>query len=211
MPTKFGNAEVSEADKTLAKALSHPVRAQVLTILNARVASPTQIAQELELPLGNVSYHVKELEKYGCIELVRTRPARGGTEHFYRGVSQSYLSDEFFAKLSYAVRNSLSMAGIRVIIGAIRDSLESGLFDRRKDRHVVAVTYELDGQGWKEAKEVCDNALDRLIEIGAASEGRRVEGQEHGGKGLRATFIQLAFESPSGSPQAHELGEIART
>jgi len=41
---------------------------------------------------------------------------------------------------------------IRVIVGAIRDSLKSGLFDRRKDRHVVAVTYELDGQAWKEAK-----------------------------------------------------------
>lgn len=70
MATKFGKAEVSEADKTLAKALSHPVRAAALTILNARVASPTEIATELELPLGNVSYHINELEKYGCVELV---------------------------------------------------------------------------------------------------------------------------------------------
>lgn len=132
------------------------------------------------------------------------------TEHFYRGVTQQYLSDDFFKKLSYAVRNSLSMAGIRVIIGAIRDSLEADLFDKRTDRHVTAVTYELDGQGWKEAKRVCDEGLERLIEIGAASEGRRIEGERRGGKGLRATFIQLAFESPAGSPQEHELGEITK-
>jgi DNA-binding transcriptional ArsR family regulator len=208
MPTKFGRAEVSDADKTLAKALSHPVRAAALTILNARVASPTEIADELELPLGNVSYHVNELAKYGCVELVRTEPKRGATEHFYRGVSQQYLSDDFFSKLSHAVRNSLSMAGIQIIIGAVRDSLESGLFDKRTDRHVAAVTYELDGRGWKEAKEVYDGALARLVEIGAASEGRRVEGERSGGKGLRATFVQLAFESPAGSPRDHEVGEV---
>jgi DNA-binding transcriptional ArsR family regulator len=208
MATKFGKAEVSEADKTLAKALSHPVRAAALTILNARVASPTEIATELELPLGNVSYHVNELEKYGCVELVRTRPNRGALEHFYRGVTQQYLSDDFFDKLSYAVRNSLSMAGIRVIIGAIRDSVEARLFDKRTDRHVMAVTYELDGQGWKEAKQLYDDSLKRLIEIGAASEGRRVEKDRRGGKGLRATFVQMAFESPVGSPKDHELGEV---
>lgn len=98
MPTRFGKAEISRADKTLAKALSHPVRAQALTILNARVASPSEIAEELELPLGNVAYHVNELEKFGCVELVRTVPKRGATEHFYRGVAQKYLSDDFFGK-----------------------------------------------------------------------------------------------------------------
>lgn len=209
MPTRFGKAQVSEADKTLAKALSHPVRAGALTILNARVASPTEIAEELELPLGNVAYHVNQLEKFGCVELVRTMPKRGATEHFYRGVAQQYLSDEFFKKLSYSVRNSLSMTGIRIIIGAIRDSLQADLFDKRTDRHVSAVTYELDGQGWKEAKELYDNSLKRMSEIAAESEGRIAEKRPRG-KGLRATFVQLAFESPAGSPESHELGEVIK-
>lgn len=207
MPTRFGKAQVSQADQMLAKALNHPVRAQALTILNARVASPSEIAAELELPLGNVAYHVNELEKFGCVELVRQVPKRGATEHFYRGVAQQYLSDDFFSKLSYAVRNSLSMTGIRIIVGAIRDSLQAGLFDKRTDRHVSAVTYELDGEGWEEAKELYDETLKRMIEIAAKSEGRIVE-KKRRGKGLRATFIQLAFESPTGSPAGHELGEI---
>lgn len=106
------------------------------------------------------------------------------------------------------MRNSLSMAGVRVIIGAIRDSLEAKVFDRRTDRHIMAVTYQLDGQGWEEAKKLYDDSLKQLIEIGAAAEGRRLEKQQRGGKGLRATFIQMAFESPVGSPKDHELGEI---
>ena len=46
-----------------------------------------------------------------------------------------------------------------------------------------------------------------MIEIAAKSEGRVVE-KKRRGKGLRATFVQLAFESPTGSPSGHELGEI---
>jgi hypothetical protein len=57
-------------------------------------------------------------------------------------------------------------------------------------------------------KEVYDSALARLVEIGAASEGRRVEGKRSGGKGLRPTFVQLAFELPAGSPRDHEVGKV---
>lgn len=42
MPTRFGRSEVSKADQRLSKALSHPLRAECLTILNARVASPAK-------------------------------------------------------------------------------------------------------------------------------------------------------------------------
>jgi hypothetical protein len=32
-------------------------------------------------PLGNVSYHVRQLEKVGLIELVAIKPRRGALEH----------------------------------------------------------------------------------------------------------------------------------
>ncbi len=70
-------------DQRLIKALGHPVRMRVLDILNARVASPSELAKELGEPLGNVAYHVKILEETGSIELVRTAPVRGALEHFY--------------------------------------------------------------------------------------------------------------------------------
>ena len=67
-------------DQRVAKALSHPLRAHVLAILNERVASPNDMAEQLGEPLGNVSYHVKALVELDCIELVSTTPAprRGG-------------------------------------------------------------------------------------------------------------------------------------
>lgn len=71
-------------DRRLIKALGHPVRVRALEVLNARVASPSELAKELGEPLGNVAYHIKILEENDAIELVRTAPVRGALEHFYR-------------------------------------------------------------------------------------------------------------------------------
>ncbi len=73
----------SQGDSQAAKALAHPLRAQILSELTEE-ASPKTLARRLKQPLGSVSYHVGVLEQLGCIELTRTRPVRGALEHFYR-------------------------------------------------------------------------------------------------------------------------------
>ena len=64
-------------DPRIAKALSHPMRARILVILNERVASPNEIAEMIDERLPNVSYHVRALQELGCIELVSTAQRRG--------------------------------------------------------------------------------------------------------------------------------------
>lgn len=182
------------ADQQLITALKHPIRAQALITLNARTASPKEIADDIGAPVGTVSYHVNVLERLRCIELVRTAQRRGATEHFYRGVGPQYLDDKFWAKLSGGVRSSISLSAIRVLIGAVRQSVKAGLFDRRKDRHLSVVTYNLDDRGWGEATKVMEETLNRIMEIGVESEGRIVEAG--GEKTVRATFGMLGFESP---------------
>jgi DNA-binding transcriptional ArsR family regulator len=68
-----------------AKALSHPLRGQILTLLEAGRRSPNQIAAELGngASLGTVSYHVRYLHGLDLIRLVGTEPRRGAVEHFY--------------------------------------------------------------------------------------------------------------------------------
>jgi DNA-binding transcriptional ArsR family regulator len=72
-------------DGKLATAIAHPLRHRLLTILNERVASPTELADELGERLGNVSYHVSVLADLGLLELVRMTSRRGAIEHHYRG------------------------------------------------------------------------------------------------------------------------------
>jgi DNA-binding transcriptional ArsR family regulator len=76
-------------DAKLAKALAHPLRAQILEQLERHTASPSELADELAAPLGNVSYHVRILADAGLIELVRTTRRRGATEHHYRAVPEA--------------------------------------------------------------------------------------------------------------------------
>ncbi|HET7589140.1 MAG TPA: helix-turn-helix domain-containing protein [Solirubrobacterales bacterium] len=195
MATRFGRKKLAPDDQRLLMALGHPVRAEALGILNTRVASPAQIARSLGLDVSNVSYHVRRLLEYECIELVETRAARGATEHFYRGVAHKYLDEGFWTKLSGSVRSAISLTALRIAFGAIRDAVFAGTFDRRKDRHLSVVTYDLDGQGWEEISGLYLETLDRTMEIAAESAERLGEGRPRG-KGLRATFVQVAFESP---------------
>lgn len=71
----------------LARATAHPLRISVLEILGmdgGRTLSPSELSQELQIPLSNTNYHVTELAKARLIELVGQQQVRGATEHFYR-------------------------------------------------------------------------------------------------------------------------------
>src|SRR5215510_3582303 len=71
----------------LARATAHPLRVSILEILGidgGRTLSPSDLCQELQIPLSNTNYHVTELAKAGLIVLVHQRQVRGATEHFYR-------------------------------------------------------------------------------------------------------------------------------
>lgn len=179
------------ADSVLLKALAHPVRARALTVLNQRVASPSELAAEQEEPVGYVAYHVRVLHELGMIELVKTRQVRGATEHFYRSTAQTYMDDDFWEQLPLDSRTGISIASIGVLNNAVREALEAGTFDSRTDRHLSNVTLDLDEQGWREANALLNSCLEGLMRIGAESEARDSE------PSVRATFGLMGFESPT--------------
>src|SRR4051812_50182977 len=71
-------------DQRYVKALSHPLRVRILGILEDRAASPVELSQVLDATLGTISYHVRQLNELGLLELVRETPRRGAIEHHYR-------------------------------------------------------------------------------------------------------------------------------
>ena len=66
------------------KALSHPLRLQILREMNRGVTSPKEIANKLAESLGVVSYHVRVLAEAGVVELARTTARRGAIQHHYK-------------------------------------------------------------------------------------------------------------------------------
>jgi DNA-binding transcriptional ArsR family regulator len=66
-------------------ALKHPLRRAILQTMDGEeMISPRELADQLEEPLSNISYHVRVLNEYGAVEQVGEAPARGSLQHFYR-------------------------------------------------------------------------------------------------------------------------------
>lgn len=130
-------------EQSVAKAFAHPLRVRILAVLNERVSSPNQLSKELDESLNLVAYHVRVLEKHGCIELVETKPRRGATEHFYRAIGHQLLSDSEWAR-----------------------------FEALDDRHVSRTDLIVDRTGWGEMTAVLGDAVARLAAIEAEAAKR---------------------------------------
>ena len=80
----------------IAEAFVHPLKLRILALMAEPPPpravsegspepgwSPNSLYVAVGEPLGNVSYHVRQLEKAGLIELVATKQRRGALEHYY--------------------------------------------------------------------------------------------------------------------------------
>src|SRR3954470_20557923 len=111
-----GRSPDETPEARIAKALAHPLRARILERLGEREASPGELADALREPLGVVSYHVRVLREYNCVELVRTVPRRGALQHYYRAIARPQLEDEHWRTLPPALRRELAGATIGAIV-----------------------------------------------------------------------------------------------
>jgi DNA-binding transcriptional ArsR family regulator len=180
-------------DPKLAKALAHPLRVQILSILNERVASPNQLAKELGEPLGNVSYHVKVLLDYDCAELIRREPRRGAIEHFYRATRRAFFSDPEWMTLPPAARQGIERKVLEMIGKDASEALAAGTLSERDDSHLSRTTMVVDEQGWKDVTELLKQTLDQVLEIQAEVDNRMAK---DGGDGIRTKVEIMHFKSP---------------
>jgi DNA-binding transcriptional ArsR family regulator len=73
------------------RAVADGLRAKILTLLNQRAASTTELARALETPKGTVGHHLKVLEKAGLVHVVRTRKVRALTEMYYGRIARLFV------------------------------------------------------------------------------------------------------------------------
>lgn len=186
-------------EQIVAKAFAHPLRVQILIILNERVASPNLLAQELNQSLNLVAYHVRVLEKYDCIELVDTKQRRGATEHFYRATRRQFLSDSEWARMPESLRPGLSGAMLKSVFDDIEDAMTQGTMDEVEDRHLSRTPMVVDTQGWADVVSLLSDTLDRVLEIQAEASERLATGDE---AGMLSKVAIMHFKSPQ--PKAED-------
>jgi predicted ArsR family transcriptional regulator len=186
-------------EQVVAKAFAHPLRVQILIILNEKVASPNMLAQQLDQSLNLVAYHVRVLEKYDCIELVDTKQRRGATEHFYRATRRQFLTDSEWARLPKSLRPGLSGAMLKSAFDDVEEALDKGTLDELEDRHLSRTPMVVDKKGWEDTVDLLAGTLDRLLEIQAEATERLAAKD---GESMLAKVVMLHFKSPAPDNEA---------
>jgi DNA-binding transcriptional ArsR family regulator len=183
-------------NQALVKSLAHELRAEILAILNERMASPNELAKELDEGLSQVSYHVKVLKDYEVIRLVKTEPRRGAVEHYYRATSRAFLTDRDWHELPESVRVGMSADLFQMILDDVVASLEGEVFDEREDRHMSWTPMMVDEQGWKEINDILGDALKEVIKAQEASVKRLAKS---GDEGFDMSVAMIGYQVPAES------------
>lgn len=189
-------------EQIVAKAFAHPLRVQILIILNEKVASPNMLANQLDQSLNLVAYHVRVLEKYDCIELVDTKQRRGATEHFYRATRRQFLSDDQWSRMPANLRPGMAGAVLKSVFEDIEAASKAGTLDEVDDMHISRTPLVLDKEGWTDVSDTLKGALERILEIQAQASERLAKSDE---PGVLAKVNLMHFKSPStGGSEAEE-------
>ncbi|KOS61605.1 helix-turn-helix domain-containing protein [Lysinibacillus agricola] len=104
------------------KAISDPLRTKMLMYLVEEPYTVHMLANELNLSRAKILYHIRELEKYGIIKLVRTEERGGNLLKYYQAIARGFIPADHllnYVESKEATRQSflevLSRAKTRVL------------------------------------------------------------------------------------------------
>src|SRR4051794_32023517 len=187
-------------DPRLVKALAHPLRVRILSVLEQGSATPKQISVSLGVQLENLSYHVRALRDLGFIRLEERRMVRGAVEHRYSLAARPRITAEVWSELPSAVREALDAASLSQIWEIVQQAAAQGKM-QRDDSHVARQFARLDEQGFADASKLVTEMLDRLgtIERESAERLGRHETVE-----VPTTLIAMLFDAPDMTGVEHQ-------
>jgi hypothetical protein len=177
----------------LGMAISHPVRFRIITAMNApeRNASPKELAEEFDLDVKRVAYHVRELTALGYLELVDTEPRHGSIEHVYRPVQGFKAWWHEWSELFPAFKRVVAASALGLGVEAIGASIDSGRFEAREDSVLAQDTFRTDERGAQEAAKILFKAVEDLMAVSDAANARLTETDQ---KGILFSYVMSGFE-----------------
>lgn len=179
-------------DRRLAKALAHPLRVQILTLLDQQVLSPAQFARRYRISVGSISYHFHELHRLGfleTVELTKRRSGRGSPQH-YRAVKPDIASGADWAKLGEIAQTMIGTVRLQDFISSVVRAITSGSFDARKENHFRWAALSLDQRGWRDLNHASRQLLRTVTRIEREATERLTETDQ---QPIPATFALAAF------------------
>jgi DNA-binding transcriptional ArsR family regulator len=191
----------SQVDERLLRALGHPTRQRVLTLLNERVATPPEIAHELGIAENEVESHLRVLIENDAVEA----GGEAGSPHtWYRATIRPFLDDEHWARLPLDVRRALIAQTVTQIVEHVAPALANDGFDNPR-AHVSITRIDLDRRGWDEVADVLAGVLEEIMDIHSESVDRVTRGESK--DTVPAELAVLLFERASRAARGDSGGE----
>jgi DNA-binding transcriptional ArsR family regulator len=184
-------------DPRLVKALAHPLRVQILSTLEDRIASPSDLAAELDAPLGNVSYHVRTLADLGLVKLVKRRTRRGAVEHYYQARGRAQVSNREWEQVPGVVKRSMVAVALEQAVDQAGAAAVAGGFDH-EESNLSRQSVTLDAEGFGELSRAITRLQEEVAGIHERSTARLEKADE--GAAVQAGLVTMLFEaSPAGA------------
>jgi DNA-binding transcriptional ArsR family regulator len=162
------------------RALAHPVRLQILSLLTGAPMTAAEVARELDLTHANASYHLRQLHAAGAIEIVGEERIRGGVAKRYRYEADRKPADR-----------PLSQTDQRLLFAALAAELRRRSAYIRADRrkHVTDAELWVDPETWADIR---DRVSAASIELHQAAQPPRTPGT------IRVSATIALFEMRAG-------------
>jgi DNA-binding transcriptional ArsR family regulator len=196
-------AQRRQATQNRIKAMQHPLRAEAFRVVRDRgPLSPAQVSRELEADVKEISYHIRKLREYGCVEEVRSQQVRGAVEHFYRATEQHMIDTEEWGELAEVepdMAEALTDEFMQSIVDDYTASRRAGIVALDEEFWIVRTPLILDPEGVREALEASERYEDAMTAIATRSAGRRVK---EGTKEIPVSSSAVLFKMPPTSGAA---------
>jgi DNA-binding transcriptional ArsR family regulator len=178
-------------DPRVAKALAHPLRVRVLGVLERRSATPRELAEELDVGLENLAYHVRKLRDYGLIELERRQKVGGAYEHVYRTRDRPRVTARAWEELPELAKEAVIASTLERVLPLVAEAGEAGF--ERPESMISRQSFALDGPAALQAFQIMADALEAIAALEAeAAERVRAGASED----QPTTAVVFLFDTP---------------
>lgn len=177
--------EVTAGQQEQLRALAHPVRVRILSLLTGNAMSSAELARELAMKHAAVSYHVRHLEKAGYLEVAETRTVRGGHERRYRYRAGGGGGGQWSGEDPQLV--------VRAVTGELIRRLAEG---QSRWRAFADAELWVDPGVWEDVRERVRAAM---IDLHSAAQPPRSAGSVH--VSVTALLFEVGAEAPGSAPE----------
>lgn len=180
----------------LAKVFSHPLRSQLLALLNEQPGSPHDLKVRLaargdQQSLNLIAYHVRVLDRYGAVELVDTESVRGVTKHIYAANRKMLIDGDDWLELPDDAQIGICANAIGEAVERAQAALQHGTM-QKDDPVIVNLRLNVDDDGWALVRERVTVAWDEVEQV----ERDAISRTPDPAKRFPVTVSLLAYKSP---------------